>query len=371
MQASLNTLHRWIFGNVTFSAREEYEAFRYKFLLVLMLTGAGFTALFVVGEYSKLNRIQDAHFVAMHLFTAGALLLWWLLRGHPGRFLMLAWMYESICLLEYTSSLWFVPTDELRLMWFYVNVPGVFMLLGPRAGWGIVLLSAAILLGSNAYMPVPYSHNAMATGLVALVYLGVFFHAFCARSMSYFTRMRDYNQQLEALASHDTLTGVLNARAYYQECERQVALARRMQQPYAVLFVDLDHFKRVNDERGHAAGDLVLKAVTQCMNASIRRTDVLGRNGGEEFSLFLPSTRRAGAVQLAEALRKAVEGCMPDIGTQRLKVTASIGVAVCDHTLLDMHAIQQQADTAMYVAKSLGRNRVSVFEDLQGISAVR
>lgn len=284
---------------------------------------------------------------------------------------MLAWMYESICLLEYTSSLWFVPTDELRLMWFYVNVPGVFMLLGPRAGWGIVLLSAAILLGSNAYMPVPYSHNAMATGLVALVYLGVFFHAFCARSMSYFTRMRDYNQQLEALASHDTLTGVLNARAYYQECERQVALARRMRQPYAVLFVDLDHFKRVNDEHGHAAGDLVLKAVTQCMNASIRRTDVLGRTGGEEFSLFLPSTRRAGAVQLAEALRKAVEGCMPDIGTQRLKVTASIGVAVCDHTLLDMHAIQQQTDTAMYVAKSLGRNRVSVFEDLQGISAVR
>jgi len=257
MQASLNTLHRWIFGNVTFSAREEYEAFRYKFLLVLMLTGAGFTALFVVGEYSKLNRIQDAHFVAMHLFTAAALLLWWLLRGHPGRFLMLAWIYESICLLEYTSSLWFVPTDELRLMWFYVNVPGVFMLLGPRAGWGIVSLSAAIFLGSNAYMPVPYSQNAMATGEVALVYLGVFFHAFCARSMSYFTRMRDYyNQQLEALASHDTLTGVLNARAYYQECERQVALARRMQQPYAVLFVDLDHFKRVNDERGHAAGDL-------------------------------------------------------------------------------------------------------------------
>lgn len=361
---ALDTLHRWVFGNASFPTHEEYDEFRYKLLVVLMLSGAVFTALFVLGEHFRLNRIQTPHFYSMQAFTAAALLLWWALRGRKQWFLPVAWLYETLCLLEYTSSLWCVPGDELRLMWFFVNVPGVFLLLGSRVGWGVVALTIAILLGSNAFMSSPYSPNAMATGVLSLVYLGMFFHVFGARSVSFFTRMRDYNLQLEALASHDALTGVMNARAYYQACEKLVAVARRTAHPYAVLFVDLDHFKAVNDQHGHAAGDAVLKAVAHCLESSIRESDLLGRIGGEEFCIYLPDTPRQGAVQLAESIRVAVERSQPDIGTQRLRVTASIGVAVCDGFAQPMAVIQQRADQAMYVAKALGRNRVSVFDEL-------
>lgn len=350
-----------MFGDAVFADQDEYQAFRYRFLLVLTFSGAAFTLLFVVGEYLKVNRIPQAHFAAMHVFTTAALVLWWLLRGHPERLRPIAWVYEAACLLEYTSALWFVPTDELRLMWFFVNVPGVFMVLGHRAGWGIVAVTVLILVGSNAFMPVPYSQNALATALVALVYLGVFFHAFSARSISYFKRMRRYNEQLESLASHDALTGVLNTRAYRRACDVQVALARRTGQPYAVLFIDLDHFKKVNDIHGHAAGDAVLKTVARRVASSLRSTDILGRIGGEEFSVFLPSTPREGALRLAENLRQAIEQSEPDIGGLRLKVTASIGVAVCEGAAQEISEIQHSADEAMYRAKAQGRNRVSLF----------
>ncbi|MDV7402955.1 GGDEF domain-containing protein, partial [Arthrospira platensis SPKY1] len=88
--------------------------------------------------------------------------------------------------------------------------------------------------------------------------------------MSYFKRMRDYNSQLEQMASHDPLTGVLNARAYYAACEQQILLAERSGQDFAVLFIDLDHFKTINDRYGHASGDEVLRVVALTLSRSIR-----------------------------------------------------------------------------------------------------
>ncbi len=353
--------YKWIFGEVAFPQSEEYDEFRYKFLIVLMLSAAFFTALFVVGEYSKINRIQTPHLVSMQIFTISAVALWLALRGRKHLFKPIAWTYEVICLAEYSSSLWLVPADELRLMWFFVNVPGVFILLGASAGWFITLGTIAWLLFSNTVMPVRYSANAMATATLSMLYMGIFFHAYGARSMSYFLRMRDYNRQLEQLASHDMLTGVLNARAYYAECEKSIQMATRTEQPFAVIFVDLDHFKRVNDTYGHAAGDAVLQAVANCLSKTVRNSDALGRIGGEEFSILMPNTNQSGAVQVAELLRKSVEALKPTFEGKSLPITASIGVAACNAAGESMKMIQQRADEAMYVAKSLGRNRVSVF----------
>jgi hypothetical protein len=99
----------------------------------------------------------------MQMFTVCTLALWAVLRGRPHAFKPIAWVYEIICLMEYTSSLWLVPADELRLMWFFVNIPGMFILLGVRAGWFITRLSAVWLMVSNTLMPVPYSVNAKPT----------------------------------------------------------------------------------------------------------------------------------------------------------------------------------------------------------------
>lgn len=369
MAVTTKKLYRWMWGDVSFPQTQEYDEFRYKFLIALMLFGALFTSIFVIGEYAQINRIQTPHLVSMQLFTLAALGLWAVLRGRKQLFNKVAWAYEIVCLMEYTSSLWLVPADELRLMWFFVNIPGVFILLGSGAGWFITALTIVWLVISNTVMLVAYSSNALATFIVSMVNMGVFFHVYGARSMSYFVRMRDYNSELERLASHDMLTGVFNARAYYGACQQNIQTASRTGQPYAVIFVDLDHFKAVNDTYGHAAGDAVLKAVATCLGQSVRQSDLLGRIGGEEFSVFMPNTARTGALQLAESLRRAVEALNPSIGERNLRVTTSIGVAVCEGTVEDMHALQQRADQAMYTAKKLGRNRVSAFDEIPQLQA--
>lgn len=277
-------------------------------------------------------------------------------------FLPVGWIYEFVSLLECTSSLVYVSVDELRLLWFFTNVPGVFILLGKRAGWLITLGTMLGLALGNAHLERPYSPNAIATALFCLLYLGIFFHTYVDRTFSYFNRMRDYNARLQDMASHDPLTQVFNARAYYSACEQQIAQSQRSGQPFSVLFIDLDHFKSINDTHGHAAGDEVLRTVAQTLAAQLRRSDLLGRIGGEEFSVFLPQTALAGALEVAESLRLALQECHPDIGSTRLNITASIGVACRNSGTQNIQTIQQRADEAMYEAKKAGRNRVSTLE---------
>ena len=121
------------------------------------------------------------------------------------------------------------------------------------------MAAVAGLAAGNAHLERPYSPNAVATMVFSLLYMGIFFHTYVGRTASYFSRMRDYNDRLHALASHDALTQVFNGRAYYAACEQQILLSQRSGQPFSVLFVDLDHFKRVNDTYGHAVGDEVLR----------------------------------------------------------------------------------------------------------------
>lgn len=353
---------KWLaFGSIEFSEQEEYLEFRYKFLIVLMLTAAALTGLFILGLVSQINLIGWAHGRMMITYVTGTVLLWLLLRGAPQRFKRIGWTYEILSLLESGSALVFVPVDELRVLWLYTNIPCVFILLGQRAGWGVTGLTMVGFLMGNEYLEKPYSPSAMATGVLAMVYLGVSFHAYVDRSISYFKRMRDYNMQLHDLASHDPLTRVFNAGAYYRACDQQIHASHRTNLAFAVLFIDLDHFKSINDTYGHAVGDDVLRAVAQTLQNTVRRSDIVGRIGGEEFSVFLPNTQVQGAQQLAETLRLAIESIHIEVDGVRLKITASIGVAVQRFDQESMHAIQQHADQAMYEAKRGGRNRVSTF----------
>ena len=345
--------------------QEEYLEFRYKFLIVLMLSAAFLTGLFILGTISQINLIGWAHGRMMITFVTLTLLLWLMLRGSPRRFKTVGWTYEVLSLVESVSALVYVPVDELRILWFYTNIPCVFILLGQRPGWVVTGLTMVGFLVGNQHLDQPYSSNAVATGFLAMAYMGVSFHAYVDRSMSYFKRMRDYNAQLQALASHDPLTGVMNARAYYRVCDQAIHASHRNRTPFSVLFIDLDHFKMINDRYGHAVGDEVLREVAQTLQQHIRRSDALGRIGGEEFSVFLPDTGPEGAQALAESLRRAVESLAITSAGQALRVTASIGVAAGHFGAANdanMALIQQHADQAMYEAKRAGRNRVSLFD---------
>lgn len=358
----MNCLSRLLFGNARFEPREEYQEFQYKFLCIVIVAGAVLTGLLVVASYSAVNTIDASHVRAMSLFTIGSIVFWLLLRGHKARYYKVAWPYEFFCILEYISALYYVSEDEFRVVWFLTNIPGVYLLLGQRAGLLVTALTGIGLAVGNPYLPRPYSPNAVATLLSSVLYLGLFFHVYGNRSISYFLRMRESNRQLYLMAMHDQLTGVLNARAYYQVGDQLIQLANRNQDEYAVLFIDLDHFKSVNDTYGHAAGDVVLKSAAQCMQQTIRASDTLGRVGGEEFSIFLPNTDLQAASKVAENIRSAIESLNIEISPGNfLKITASIGVARNQQGAQTLTDLQKQADTAMYAAKKAGRNRVSCF----------
>ena len=220
----------------------------------------------------------------------------------------------------------------------------------------------AFLWGINGHLDAPYSTNALATMTVGLAYLSVTFHVYGARSVSYFVRMRDLHDQLRVQATRDALTGVYNARAFHEACAPLLQAAARRGQPCSVLFIDLDHFKRINDTLGHLAGDHVLQAVARTLGQALRRSDVLGRVGCEEFAAFLPDTDAAGAFKVAELLRQSVERLALTIEGQAVAVTASLGVTTYaggGPGTLSLQDIQRQADEAMYQAKAAGRNRVS------------
>ncbi|MFM8467561.1 MAG: GGDEF domain-containing protein [Oxalobacteraceae bacterium] len=353
------------FGHIEFPESEEYREFQYKFLMVLLAFGALATLVFIVasGDQSALPMPAE-HMRSMKIFTAACVVLWVLLRGRKQWFIPVAWAFEIASLAELASAIMYVPGDELRIIWLFTNIPGTYLLLGRRVG---ALMTVVIIIGlllGNPHLSSPYSPNAVATGVTAMIYFAAFFHAYASRLFSFFTRMRDSNEQLRFMATRDALTGVLNARAYYEVCDRMIRVAKRNREPYAVLFVDLDHFKSINDTFGHAAGDHVLKSVADCLTGNIRHSDALGRIGGEEFSIFLPNTDINGATELAEHIRVSIEALMPDLGTDLRKITASIGVARNQHSDQLMLDIQRQADQAMYKAKAGGRNRVSSFDEV-------
>ncbi|MEB2343434.1 MAG: diguanylate cyclase [Deltaproteobacteria bacterium] len=172
--------------------------------------------------------------------------------------------------------------------------------------------------------------------------------------------LREKNATLARLSTTDPVTGLRNRRYATEFLALEVLRAVRYHTPLAVLLLDLDHFKRVNDTHGHRVGDAVLQVVADTLRATLRSTDVAGRYGGEEFLVVLPQTERAGAVALAERVRAAIEETAIDVGGPApVSVTVSIGVAALDERTGSAEQLVERADGALYAAKDAGRNRVA------------
>lgn len=163
--------------------------------------------------------------------------------------------------------------------------------------------------------------------------------------------------ELRQLAAIDTLTGVLSRRAFKEEGNRAIALSLRHKHKLACLEFDLDHFKSINDTYGHAAGDAVLVGVTAACKAHLRKSDLIGRLGGEEFAILLPHTDHSTALEVADKLRVELQKLHHAVGTQTATVTASFGVATLDSETPDIDCLLAHADHALYQAKAAGRNR--------------
>jgi diguanylate cyclase (GGDEF)-like protein len=183
----------------------------------------------------------------------------------------------------------------------------------------------------------------------------------CAMVLS---RLLDRQQTALVAASHDALTdpltGLFNRRMFQDWATTEWSRARRQGTPLSLLVLDIDHFKRINDTFGHAAGDEVLIEITSCLRSLIRKEDLIARVGGEEFAIIMPNLSLADASGFAERLRAGVEAQPLLSGKSTMNVTISIGVAEAQHGPTPIETALSAADMALYRAKQRGRNRVVV-----------
>ncbi len=175
------------------------------------------------------------------------------------------------------------------------------------------------------------------------------------------TRLREQNEKLQILSSTDPLTGLRNRQDLNAHLSELIERSEQQQKPFALLMMDLDHFKRLNDDYGHLAGDRALKLIADELRVILRDDDYAARFGGEEFLVLLPEAAEKTALAVAERLRSGIEKHVIDLNGKQVRVTLSIGVAIYPEAGTDVDAIIHSADEALYQAKTEGRNRVVSF----------
>jgi len=173
-------------------------------------------------------------------------------------------------------------------------------------------------------------------------------------AMAGLVQLRRTQAQLEGLAAHDSLTGALNSRAFAERLGQELDRNRRYNRPLALLYLDLDDFKAVNDRHGHETGDAVLRLVADATRGAVRQSDIVGRLGGDEFAVLMPETEgsvaHAAATRLAAGIRTVFRGTP--------SVTASIGLVSALGSATGVEELLRRADQAMYEAKRAGKDRV-------------
>jgi diguanylate cyclase (GGDEF)-like protein len=178
------------------------------------------------------------------------------------------------------------------------------------------------------------------------------------------TKHKENVQSLNNMANYDFLTEIYNRRRLMEEIEKELLRAKECCNSISILMIDIDHFKRINDKYGHLIGDEVLRKVAQICKDKLRTTDVIGRYGGEEFIVMLPSTNKENAEVIAERIRESIQNLKMNFKEGEVNITVSIGItcAIIKDNTTDIEKMIHEADKGLYHAKNHGRNQVCTCE---------
>jgi len=173
--------------------------------------------------------------------------------------------------------------------------------------------------------------------------------------------LKDINVKLQVLATTDSLTNIKNRRSFFDSSEPMIPYCKREGKKIGFLMIDIDHFKSINDTYGHSTGDEALKLISKTLNTIVRKSDILGRIGGEEFAVALPNTSEDGVLLVANKIRVAIENLLfEDSGNNKIELRVSVGAAILKDSDNDIDDLRNRADEALYDAKKSGRNQVKL-----------
>jgi diguanylate cyclase (GGDEF)-like protein len=225
----------------------------------------------------------------------------------------------------------------------------------------VAITIGSIVLSAVISFAVHFALGAQMSGLTWAVTLAC--PALIAPTMSWWAfdlvlKVERAHEQLRIQSTIDHLTGLFNRGYFMDRLREEIDRTQRYGTPFAVAFIDIDNFKRINDEHGHLSGDEILRQLTQTCAKQVRDIDTLARIGGEEFALLLPQTAAEDAERLVERLRAGVAATRTQIGDHWLEITVSIGLTSAGRGSLDVNGILRHADEALYAAKRQGKNRL-------------
>ena len=343
--------------------------------LLIMLRGLIPDLLSIVVGNLMLSSVFVGLIAAVYQFQ-GRPVRWALLLAPP----LLVLVFVSVFIDNFPARVSFVGlVIGLQAVWALLAALSHRHATVGRGQWLLVagLSLEAVVLGGRALVAISTHSEAtnilQSSALQTLTFLATFSVVLISSAGFVFMSRDRADENNRVLAALDPLTGVANRRSLIAALDRDVARAQRMREPMALMMVDIDHFKDVNDQYGHPAGDRVLCSVVNVLRQRVRAQDLVGRYGGEEFMVLLPDTGLVGAEQLARELCKAVEEsrCPADgVPGPGIAVTVSIGVfggRLESGDSWDM--LIAAADRALYQAKNNGRNRVEVATGLRRPSA--
>ncbi|MEO8159989.1 MAG: GGDEF domain-containing protein [Arenimonas sp.] len=289
------------------------------------------------------------------LIAATAALATWYTRLDPNESLRIGGISVLFALLLGSSARSIYRKGQPRSPIAHIT-GGMFLLGTAVLAWrGLVYLFVPAAIPISPFEATPLQIGVFALGGLLPV----------VSTIGYLLMCTEFNQlELAKAANLDYLTGICNRRAIEDLAARSIAAARRHGIPMAMMIIDVDHFKRINDELGHQAGDVALVETVKRIRDSLRSEDLVGRLGGEEFVAVMPSTDAGSALAAAERMRSAFADLPMQIDGKEMTVTVSVGVAVLDAHDRQYAHLLRRADRAMYGAKTAGRNKVM----LDGVS---
>ena len=255
--------------------------------------------------------------------------------------------YVVLTLLVYEANALTPPDARLGILY---TIPVLLVTWTEGLAWGIVFaVATTVFREAIAWVQMPSD-----TPMLWRVLNGVAYLAVLAVAMAGLQTLRRSQAALARMVTQDQLTNVLNARAFSERLGQELDRNRRYPRPLALMYMDLDNFKVINDTHGHQTGDAVLRLVADAMRSSVRQADIVGRLGGDEFAVLMPETD----AHLADAAAKRLIAGLRNVFKGTPNVTASIGVVSCTATDASTDDLLRRADQAMYDAKKSGKDRV-------------
>jgi len=343
-----------------FEPQEMLTKFKFRLLNSCLLVAVVFAFLVGLLHSLGLHHTGDFHSWVNYCYSivSVGLIIW--LRQSRDNYDNVSLSLIIVSLLTFSSALIFVEEDQFRIIWFYIVVFVAYTVKSNKAGVITTLVSIGIIVLCFLIFELGISRVTLQGSLLGLVISSILASIHVRKIAEFETALLNKNRELEVLATIDGLTGVMNKRMFNEMMTKYLEAAHRNEKPLTFLYLDLDHFKQVNDQHGHQVGDIMLIKFTDVVGKCLRKSDLLGRVGGEEFAVVLYETELEAAVSVAEKIRLKVQETSYQYDGKFVQITTSIGLSQIDTDEDDIEIIQQRADKALYKAKEQGRNRVEI-----------